>query len=50
MGNRPHARVERMSDGLWPSDGLARFGDKKLVGMTQHGGTQGAGVIYTINP
>lgn len=38
------------ADGLWPSDGLARFGDKKLVGMTQHGGTQDAGVIYTINP
>ena len=38
------------ADGLWPSDGLARLGDKKLVGMTQRGGTQGAGVIYTINP
>ena len=47
---RLHVFAGGDADGRWPSDGLVRFGDKKLAGMTQYGGAQGVGVIYTINP
>lgn len=47
---RLHVFSGGATDGLWPSDGLIRFGKKELVGTTQGGGSQDAGVIYTINP
>ena len=38
------------SDGVFPSDGLIRLGDKKLVGPVQFGGSRDEGVIFRITP
>ncbi|MEK8029262.1 choice-of-anchor tandem repeat GloVer-containing protein [Ideonella sp. DXS29W] len=38
------------TDGIFPSGGLTRLGDTKLLGTTEFGGSADAGVIFTIKP
>ncbi|WP_374562320.1 choice-of-anchor tandem repeat GloVer-containing protein [Ideonella sp.] len=38
------------SDGVFPSDGLVRLGEDKLLGTTEFGGSVDSGVIFTIKP